>query len=106
MDKLINLEKCRTIGDCCFRTEGGQCTLLKSTYFRDRRCHFRKKTREGKNEYDTEQKAIVKAGSSEKRIMIAMLRNDGLTASEIADAIGTSERTVNRHLSLMNIERD
>ena len=46
--------ECRYKEECCMRNEEGKCRALNRTYFEDGKCHFRKLTPLGKNQYDLE----------------------------------------------------
>lgn len=90
---------CRSGGTCCFRRDNNVCSALSDTRFKDHICRFRKVYREGKNLYDAGEKVL---GASPKRTrgLIEILRADGLTVEEIGKALGLSEATVKRHLTL------
>lgn len=90
---------CRSGGTCCFRMDNNVCSALSDTRFKDHICKFRKVYREGKNLYDAGEKVL---GASPKRTrgLIEILRADGLTVEEIGKALGLSEATVKRHLTL------
>ena len=96
--------KCHSIGECCFRLENGACKALSNTRFPDGQCRFRKKSEDGPNLYEKEKDIKRRASGSQVREFIALLREDGLTVKMISQAVGLSEATVRRHLSLMNIE--
>lgn len=52
----FTMEVCNDPGDCCFRREDRRCTILIDTWFYDDKCHFRKLSLYGPNQYDLERK--------------------------------------------------
>lgn len=97
--------KCIYQGVCCYRNQFGKCNILKDTWSHDGRCHFRKEDPEGPNLYDEENKRfrINRVEPTNRRRRIAEMHLQGKSVQEISKVTGLSERTVERHLTLLGV---
>lgn len=99
---------CRYGGICCFRINNGTCQILKSAVFWDHKCHFRKEDLDCPNLYDREEKILRMVPRTRNDQIIGTMYNDGLTAKQMAIALGITEKTAQRHIDLLlaRMERD
>lgn len=89
---------CRHVeeGECCFRRKGAfrepLCDILCDATFEDGVCHFRKKSRYGKNLYDTRRKKMddKKRDADSLWIGVQSINEKSITALNVFRKVGSS----------------